>query len=454
MQFRWQDLGTPAEEQDGRTVTIAGYPVAAPGQRSADRFMLAAEPSCCPGCAPSHPNATVLVHARTQLNLRTGLLRLVGRLNRRPGDPRHHLMDAELSQPAGWASVTRRQALVAGPLICLASAPGRAADPQAVIAATTAIDLHSHAGGIASVRRMNSGQAFGPVAEPMRQGGMAATCLAIVSDGPCHHIALDGHIHPYRTPDPGELYAYGQHAFSRLHAMLAEQNLPIIRTNADLQAARAGHPAAIIAAEGADFLEGQPDRVDEAHDKWALRHLQLTHYRVNELGDTQTEPTVHGGLTDTGAEVIRRCNKLGIVVDVAHGTYDLVKRAASVTTRPLILSHTALTTRPRPFTRLITQDHARLIAGTGGVIGIWPPAAAFPTLDALARGMARMVDVVGIDHVGLGTDMRGLVGPSIFPDYDSMPGLTQALLAAGFTPADTGKILGGNYARVFQATLA
>ena len=115
-----------------------------------------------------------------------------------------------------------------------------------------------------------------------------------------------------------------------------------------MRAARAGTASTIISAEGADFLEGHLDRVDEVHANWALRHLQLTHYRVNELGDIQTEPPVHGGLTDFGADVIRRCNRLGIVVDVAHGTYDLVRRAASVTTKPLVLSHTSLADSPRP----------------------------------------------------------------------------------------------------------
>ena len=81
----------------------------------------------------------------------------------------------------------------------------------------------------------------------------------------------------------------------------------------------------------------QIERLDEAYQRWALRHLQLTHYRPNELGDIQTEPSVNGGLTPFGAEVIRRCNQMGIVVDIAHGTYDLVKKAAAVTTKPLVV---------------------------------------------------------------------------------------------------------------------
>jgi membrane dipeptidase len=263
----------------------------------------------------------------------------------------------------------------------------------------------------------------------------------------------DGRIHPYRKPDPGELYQFGQLAFGRVHDLARDQGLAVITDVAGLRAARAGTASAIISAEGADFLEGQVDRVDEAYAKWGLRHLQLTHYRVNELGDIQTEPPVHGGLTDVGAEVIRRCNRLGIVVDVAHGTYDLVVRAASVTSKPLVLSHTSLSLLPAPYSRRISREHARVVAKTGGVVGVWPPAEEFPTLTSMAAGMARMVDAVGIDHVGLGSDMRGLVGPSILPDYDRLPGLAEALIGVGFSVPDTSKILGGNYARVFETCM-
>jgi membrane dipeptidase len=440
-------------------VTVTGHPVAFAGRRRARQFLLTEEAGCCPGCAPGHPEATIEVRAASEVPLTSGPLHLSGRWRVRrdaAGVARYQLADAIPTRQPGWGQVTRRAAMAGGPLMCLA-AGAVAADPgqaRAAIQAGVTVDLHSHAGGIANVARIRSGQTFAPVAEKMREGGMAAVCLAIVSDGPTHKIMPDGRLHPYRTPEPGELYDYGNLAFGRLHQMAQAQGLAIVKDAASLRAARAGTASAIISAEGADFLEGQPDRVNEAHDKWALRHLQLTHYRVNELGDIQTEPPVHGGLTDTGAEVIRRCNRLGIVVDVAHGTFELVQRAASVTSKPLVLSHTSLSANPPRFSRRITAEHARLIARTGGVIGIWPPAGTYPTLAALAAGMAQMADVVGVDHVGLGSDMRGLVGPSIFPDYDALPGLAEALLAAGFSPSDTGKILGGNYVRVFEATAA
>jgi len=71
----------------------------------------------------------------------------------------------------------------------------------------------------------------------------------------------------------------------------------------------------------------------------------------------------------------------------------------------------------------------------------------------LAEGFARMAEVVGADHVGLGTDMRGLTGRSVFDSYRDLPLLAEKLLARGFAAADVGKILGGNYARVFAATV-
>jgi membrane dipeptidase len=162
---------------------------------------------------------------------------------------------------------------------------------------------------------------------------------------------------------------------------------------------------------------------------------------------------VHGGLTPFGVEVIRRCNQLGIVVDVAHGTYELVKKAASVTTKPLVLSHTSLTDRPAAWTRRILPDHARAIAATGGVIGIWPVLAFFPNVVAYADGIGRMVDVVGINHVGLGTDQLGLPGGSALPGYADLPQLAAALRGR-FTPEETAKLLGGNYRRVFAASMA
>jgi membrane dipeptidase len=85
---------------------------------------------------------------------------------------------------------------------------------------------------------------------------------------------------------------------------------------------------------------------------------------------------------------------------------------------------------------------------------VWPPGAIYADMNALAAGMARLADAVGVDHVGIGTDQRGLTGPSSFDSYTQLPDMVRALLARGFNAADVGKIVGGNYMRVFTQTVA
>jgi membrane dipeptidase len=320
----------------------------------------------------------------------------------------------------------------------------QAVDPP--LADTVTVDLHSHAGRV--TRR---GAAFEPVAAPMREGGLSALCLAIGADSPVTRLLPDGRIQQVRQPEPGELVAWGETAFARAHELIADQGLATITTLAELDACRTTGPGAIVTAEGADFLGGALARLDAAYDRHRLRQLQLTHYRVNELGDIQTESPMHDGLTAFGVDVVRACNRLGIVVDVAHGTYELVKRAAAVTTRPLILSHSSLADLPRARSRLISPEHARVVAATGGVIGVWPPRVVFGDRAAFATGVARMVEIVGVDHVGIGTDMLGIPGGSVFDDYRQLPAVAAALRAAGLDSAGIAKILGDNYRRVFAA---
>jgi membrane dipeptidase len=441
MRLNWRDLGRPrADRADGKAIELAGFPLTALPAQTADHFLLMAEPGCCTGCVPANRLAVVEVLADRPLKLGTGQLSLAGtwRIASDPDGWRYQLQGAELKP-----GLSRRALMAASPLFCLPAVPAMAqVDGMAV-------DIHSHAGNLIPMS-FGRGQ-FAAVAEPMRQGGMSTICLAVVADSPVIS-ASSGRLRPSRDPRPGELYEFSQRSFGQLHALAREQGLPIVRTAADLRAARAARPSLVVSSEGADFLEGRIERLDEAHQRWALRHLQLTHYRPNELGDIQTEPSVHGGLTAFGAEVIRRCNSMGIVVDVAHGTFDLVKAAAKATSKPLVLSHTSLSDRPSPWTRQITSDHARALASTGGVIGIWPVSAYFPNMVSYADGFARMADVVGVDHVGLGTDLLGLGGPSTLPGYADLPQLAAALRTK-FNADETAKLLGGNYRRVFQASV-
>lgn len=458
-----------ADHHDGQPVTVAGWPVTADEATEARYCLLVPEPGCCGGCVPSDPTLCIEVLASRPIPVDGRKIVLHGVFRRLHDDAcgwLYRLDDAAFADPiaARPRGLSRRGIVAAASLLCLpggaaAQTPGSAGMPAqerseafAFLADRPTIDCHSHAGGILRLRAEGADAPFVPLAEPMRRGGLAVACLAIVSDKPTHRVTSEGRIKAFREPEAGELAAYAERGFRRLHQLIHRESLRIVRTAVDLAGARADAPAVLVAAEGADFLEGSLDALEQAYRRAALRHLQLTHYRVNALGDIQTEPPVHGGLTTFGAEVIRRCEALGIIVDVAHGTEALVRRAAEVARKPLVLSHTSLTTRPRALTRRITPDHARIVAGTGGIIGLWPPTSVFRDLPALLDGIARMADVVGPAHVAIGSDMMGLVGSSVLPDYRAWPDLAAGLLAR-FTPDEAAGILGGSYLRVARACL-
>lgn len=469
MQITWAELASGAADgRDGDRVEIDGWHLPAEVDDRPGYFILTDEAGCCGGCLPADPRQRIEVFAAEPIDLPGEAMRLAGRWRVLSDDPagwRYQLHDGRLvaASRVEAAGFTRRGMLAAGGALTLSAwMPARAkarpspsvlADARAAMAAAVTIDLHSHGGALVGRRRVPEGAPFVPLAEPMREGGMSVVCLSIVADTPVTEVTPDKRIKPMRDPAPGELYAFAEKSFARLEALVTAQKIDIVTDAASLRAARAERPSAIVASEGADFLEGRIERVDEAFMRWKLRHLQLTHYRVNELGDIQTEPAVHGGLTEFGAEVIRRCNRLGIVVDVAHGTYDMVKQAAKVTTKPLVISHSSFTPKPGARSRQISEQHARVVANTGGMIGIWPPASIFADLTAMAEGIARLADLIGVDFVGLGSDMMGLVGPSALPSYRNLPELAAALLERGFGKEDLQKILGGNYRRVFEATV-
>ncbi|MBK9199308.1 MAG: membrane dipeptidase [Betaproteobacteria bacterium] len=104
-----------------------------------------------------------------------------------------------------------------------------------------------------------------------------------------------------RQPAPGELWAAFQQRLAGYEDKLKGWNLVKALTAADVDAALAGSPRVLLATEGANFLEGRPERVAQAH-AWGVRHLQLIHFIQSPLGDRQTAEPVHGGLDATGCQ--------------------------------------------------------------------------------------------------------------------------------------------------------
>jgi membrane dipeptidase len=343
-----------------------------------------------------------------------------------------------------------RAGLAASAAALLAPVSGRAQDDpavQAVLRAAIPVDVHSHAAGIVFNSRADS-----TLADGMKRGGMSAVCLASVPDGPVLGQLRSGSLGAVRSPTDGELYRYHTSRLDWMDELVARHGVRRVLTPSDLQDAHAkGQPAILQDIEGCDFLDGKLERLEEAYRR-GVRVVQLVHYLANDVGDFQTGNVRHNGMSPLGAQVIRELNRLGAIVDVAHATEPMTRQAGKVTTQPLLLSHTAMAgskamgeTRLAP--RQVTPDHARAVAETGGVIALWH---FFPTLERYVDGIRELVDVVGVEHVGIGTDQQRT--PGAVQSYDVLPRLTAAMLKKGFTAGETAKILGGNFMRVFAKT--
>ncbi len=319
-----------------------------------------------------------------------------------------------------------------------------------ILRKSISVDVHTHGGmtGITSTAPPSD-----DLANAMRAGSLAVACLADVPDGPILGRNAEGVLAALRAPEPGQLYRHHLERLAWVDEMVAHHGLIRALTAADLATAhKAGQPAIVGDVEGLDFIERKLDRLEEAHRR-GVRHLQLVHYTPNDIGDFQTGTVTHQGLTAFGAEVIRACHLLGFVCDVAHATEDTVTQAVKVATKPLLLSHTALSGSPAmgptPLAgRQISGAHARAIAETGGSIGIWH---FFPSLEKYVDGLKEMAEIVGVEHVSIGTDQH--VSPGSMPDYAQWVELVAAMLRGGFTPEEAGKIAGGNYMRIFRAAV-
>jgi len=319
-----------------------------------------------------------------------------------------------------------------------------------VLRKTISVDVHTHGGpqGIYSPAPPN-----GSLAAGMRAGSLSAVCLSEIPDEPLLGRSPAGVVGITRSPRPGELYEHHMRRLAWADSVVAHHGLQRALTAADLESSHAaGQPSLIGGVEGLDFIEGKLERLEEAHQR-GIRSAQLVHYTPNGIGDFQTGVVTHDGLTEFGAEVIRGCHRLGMIVDVAHATEQTASAAAKVSTKPLLLSHTALAgsqamASTRLAARCVTPDHARTIAGTGGAIGIWH---IFPNLDKYVEGLKEMVDVVGVDHVCVGTDQQVVTGA--LQDYSQWVNLIAAMLRGGFTSEEAGKIAGGNYMRIFSASV-
>jgi membrane dipeptidase len=274
------------------------------------------------------------------------------------------------------------------------------------------------------------------------QGGITAQCVAIF-------LPED------RLADALETALEMVAALHR--AVEADADRCLLATSAaDIRRAKdEGKVAYILTMEGAEPI-GQ--RIDLLDIFWrlGLRMTTLTHSRRNLLADGTQQDINTGGLTSAGRQFVRRCGELGIVLDTAHlsdrGFWDLIELVEG----PILCSHTSVLV-PAPGYRAPWDEvnstygmsKAQAIAARGGLIGVvfW----SMVDSDQLVSELEAIIAMTGSDHAGLGTDFFGFRdAPRDVQHIGELPVLTEAMVRHGFDDETIGKVLGGNYLRIFE----
>lgn len=252
-------------------------------------------------------------------------------------------------------------------------------------------------------------------------------------------------------PEPGQTYALSADRLARLRKTF-DLGYAVFADNpaAVLAARERGEVAVLPALEGADALEGDINNLYEMHEN-GLRLIQLVHFRNNELGHHQTWPYSPGGLTEFGRQVVRESNRLGLVIDIAHANHETMMDVLELSEDPVIFSHGGVR-RYTDHDRAVTDDEIRAIAENGGVVGIWPHGRHIADVAEMVDYIEHVIEVGGIDHVGIGSDLRGVSAYAEgFGPEANFHAIAAELLDRGYSGEEVGKVMGGNFFRVWLA---
>lgn len=222
--------------------------------------------------------------------------------------------------------------------------------------------------------------------------------------------------------------------------------------------------AAVLHLEGAEPIHPTLANL-EAYYRQGVRSLGIAWSRENDFGhgvpfEIPASPDIGPGLTDAGKKLVRSCNEMGILIDLAHlnakGFWDVAELSGA----PLVCSHAAAHNLI-PRSRNLTDDQLRAIQESGGLVGVTfsvndldggqrPKKDADP--EVIIRHIQYMADLMGVDHVAFGSDLDGTTIPSAFGDVGGFPSLIEKLAQAGFTDSEIEKICNQNWIRILKET--
>jgi microsomal dipeptidase-like Zn-dependent dipeptidase len=269
-----------------------------------------------------------------------------------------------------------------------------------------------------------------------------------------HYIAMfEGW--PPRTWNSPKQRALYQAARLQKFADRSKGSLVILRTRQDLKSflttrASTHAVAGFLGTEGAQPLEGRLENLDELYAA-GFRMMAPTHFTDTAIAGAAAGMKKEG-LTDLGRQWVRAMESHHMLIDLAHASPATLRDVTAMASRPLIVSHTGVkSTCDNP--RNLSDDELSAVARTNGVIGIglWDTATCGSDARATAHAIHYAVNIVGSDHVALGSDFDGGVTTPF--DSSGWALLTDALLQEGISEQDIHKIMGENVVRVLLETL-
>ena len=250
----------------------------------------------------------------------------------------------------------------------------------------------------------------------------------------------------------GSLFSRADFQLEKLRTLVAKNanNMVLVRTKPDLRRlfkARDVNPnvvGAMFLVEGAHPLEGKLENLDKLHEK-GLHFVGITHFFDNELGGSLHGES-HAGLTEFGRAVVARTNQLGMTIDIAHASPQVVEDVLAISDRPVVLSHGGFK-GVCDTDRNLTDDLMVKIADAGGIIGVgyWDGAVCDASPIGIVRAIRYGIDLLGVEHIALGSDFDGTV-TTLF-DTSELAVLTQGMMNQGFTEQEIRAVMGENMRR-------
>ena len=250
--------------------------------------------------------------------------------------------------------------------------------------------------------------------------------------------------------------AYADNIFDKIEAIVAEnsQYIGLARTPDDLwRNKHLGKKSIMLGIENGHALDGKIENLYHFAER-GIVYMTLCHNGDNDICDSARGSQTHNGVSAFGKQVISEMNRLGIMVDLSHAHEKSFYDALEMSRQPIVCSHSscrALCDHPRN----LTDDQMRALAAKGGVMQVtlyngFLVKDGQATIEDAMRHLDHAISVMGIDHVGLGTDFDGDGGICGLASSSELLNFTRQLLERQFSEQDIQKIWGGNFLRVMQ----